>query len=187
MNKKRMLQLVKDLESVSPTEFDMCTWKRANCTTVGCAVGTHIIKHKNCGLKFCDPTEGEDDEGRPILEFDIKYGKIESSDAAAAYFDISEYDADHLFMPGNYEEPEVKKTWEPTKREVINRIKKFIKEKPNSCFMGIDIEDAKNDLQSAEEEAQEYLDRIDEAKENLAKVKKRRERCITGKAKAGDF
>ena len=108
---ERLQQVVRVLESDLPGKFDIKTFK---CGSAGCALGwaaqdPWFIRR---GFKL------QHDNGDRYV---VTYQKLGSLDSASDFFQISRLQATNLFYACGYYN-------EPSKNEVISRLKSFIKE-----------------------------------------------------------
>ena len=112
MNVERLRRVVEVLRGVPDAAFDLETWWRTNCQTVGCAVGHYIRATPECGLTL-KPVWG----GSPIHQ--VTSGALDDWEAVVDHFDLSENDASDLFERWHYDGA-------PTRAVVIARIEAFI-------------------------------------------------------------
>ena len=117
MNVERLRRVVEVLRGVPDAAFAMETWWRANCKTVGCAVGHYIAATPDCGLELrrCDTywrvlPAGGDPEG------------CGDWDSVEEHFGLSSADAFYLFDSDSYGDG----LSYPTRLEVLVRIEDFI-------------------------------------------------------------
>jgi hypothetical protein len=96
MNKERLLKLADFLETLPAERFRIRTWASphftpTDCNTTACACGwaTTIPEFADAGLKL------EKDCG----ELYLTYNGYKRSEAAARFFEISDYAAEYLFLP----------------------------------------------------------------------------------------
>lgn len=100
MNSKRLLKLADHLDSVAQVEFDLGSWKVtdkvAKCKTVACACGhaTSIPSFRRAGLRlqldeYCSSSK--------VDIYDLVFGGLVGFKAAAAFFDIGEFESENLF------------------------------------------------------------------------------------------
>lgn len=123
MNVERLTKLAELMDRIKPTskkKFDLQYWKKkTDCGTSACAVGWACSDpwFKEQGLKLkTDVWSRKETE----TAWDVYYDDWRHFAAVARFFDIREYEAEHLFMPGvEYSKP----------ADVASRVREFIKKK----------------------------------------------------------
>jgi hypothetical protein len=85
MRADRLLQIAQDVRNAAPERFSMSTWF---CGTSACAIGHHIIAHRDCGMRLSNGT--------------VFFGGQQGYEAVAIYCEIAEDDAEDLFMPRDW-------------------------------------------------------------------------------------
>ena len=117
LHAERLLQVVRVLDELpKEKKFDLLTW--LTCGTVGCAVGWAAsdpwFTRRGLKMVYCpDAVSGS-------REYEPHYKNEESDDAVRTFFDLDSYEIQELFYKTSYASP--------TKRNVIRRIKAFVKD-----------------------------------------------------------
>ena len=113
MNKARLLKVIEAVKARPVRLFNMKYWKRANCKTVCCAIGSYIERNPDCGLALhsCLNAPGCFYPSGPVGD---------GIAAVAAHLEITENAVIKLFISESYKKA--------TRAAVIARIEQFIRD-----------------------------------------------------------
>lgn len=143
MNAKRLLKLADFLDALPRQKFDFGTIAHQNgkpmrealmagkesCGTVACAVGWMPVVFPR-GLKWDEKYAGSEEFPSVVLRQDPD---VDNVLAAAAWFAISPYDADLLFVPGDADGGYSGLKNEATPKQVARHIRKWVREQQKAA------------------------------------------------------
>lgn len=110
----KLVRLIEHLEGVLDEDFDICHWKRESaCRTTACAGGHACTIFPELKLILSYSSS--------VKYYTIEYKGLREFDALARFFGISNKTTLHIFHQDYYDEP--------TRRNVIRRIQKYVRKK----------------------------------------------------------
>ena len=122
---RRLTKLADFLEKkVQDAWFNLGTWAGSGftekkCGTTACAAGWATVCFPRSGLEL-EPWIGH--AGTMLLTFGDEFG----FSAVTKFFDLERDDAEHIFDPEMYEDEDEDDGDEPTREDVIDRIREFV-------------------------------------------------------------